>query len=241
MTRDGAAIPASAPPTASGPLFNSSHLGQQLAAAASMRPLIHLGRLNEALEMGGRIPNPGGPAWRPMCLAYAGQANESQVAIEQFLAASRIGEDKDETPCFFLAVLLEGALLSGDGEHADWLSKRLEPLAGLAATQENTVCVARLLGGAAALLGEPERATAYYEQALGVAGRVGNRPEVALTHLQMAELLLDSGSVGAQPLAPLPSREEALSHLDFAIAEFREMKMQPALGRALRHKEVLKA
>ena len=27
MTRDGAAIPASAPPTASGPLFNSSHLG----------------------------------------------------------------------------------------------------------------------------------------------------------------------------------------------------------------------
>jgi uncharacterized protein (DUF924 family) len=34
---------------------------------------------------------------------------------------------------------------------------------------------------------------------------------------------------------------EALEHLDFAIAEFREMKMQPALERALRHKEVLKA
>jgi len=37
------------------------------------------------------------------------------------------------------------------------------------------------------------------------------------------------------------SRAEALTHLDFAIAEFREMKMQPALERALRHKEVLKA
>jgi hypothetical protein len=30
-------------------------------------------------------------------------------------------------------------------------------------------------------------------------------------------------------------------HLDFAIAEFREMKMQPSLERALRHKELLKA
>ncbi|HTE85126.1 MAG TPA: hypothetical protein VK821_10365 [Dehalococcoidia bacterium] len=30
-------------------------------------------------------------------------------------------------------------------------------------------------------------------------------------------------------------------HLDFAIAEFREMKMQPSLERALRHKDVLKA
>jgi hypothetical protein len=30
-------------------------------------------------------------------------------------------------------------------------------------------------------------------------------------------------------------------HLDFAIKEFREMKMQPSLERALRHKEILKA
>ncbi len=33
-----------------------------------------------------------------------------------------------------------------------------------------------------------------------------------------------------------------MRHLDIAIAEFREMKkMQPALERALRHKDVLKA
>jgi serine/threonine protein kinase len=30
-------------------------------------------------------------------------------------------------------------------------------------------------------------------------------------------------------------------HLDFAIKEFREMKMQPSLERALRHKDILKA
>jgi len=36
-------------------------------------------------------------------------------------------------------------------------------------------------------------------------------------------------------------KSEAVAHLDFAIAEFREMKMQPSLERALRHKEILKA
>jgi hypothetical protein len=32
-----------------------------------------------------------------------------------------------------------------------------------------------------------------------------------------------------------------LSLLDFTITEFREMKMQPSLERALRHKDILKA
>ena len=127
-----------------------------------------------------------------------------------------------------------------------------------------------------------------------------HRPELALTHLRIAELLLDVGngsrvsgygdgpadamnraptetgiephSVGrglvprrpepgssaragetpglpeaptsptADSLLPTASvRAEAMRHLDIAIAELRDMKMQPALERALRHKEVLKA
>jgi hypothetical protein len=32
-----------------------------------------------------------------------------------------------------------------------------------------------------------------------------------------------------------------LEHLDFSIPEFRDMKIQPSLERALRHKEILKA
>jgi hypothetical protein len=35
--------------------------------------------------------------------------------------------------------------------------------------------------------------------------------------------------------------ENALEHLDFAIRESREMKMQPSLERALQHKDILKA
>ena len=58
------------------------------------------------------------------------------------------------------------------------------------------------------------------------------RPEAALIRLQLAELLLEHTP---------QERTEAQEHLDLAIAEFRDMKMQPSLERALRHKEILKA
>ncbi len=58
------------------------------------------------------------------------------------------------------------------------------------------------------------------------------RPELALTRLQLCELLLDHYP---------GERKDALEHLDFAIKEFREMKMRPGLERALRRKEILKA
>ena len=49
------------------------------------------------------------------------------------------------------------------------------------------------------------------------------RPEIALTRLQIAELLVEN----------YPSqRDEAMEHLDLAIAEFEDMKMLPSLGRA---------
>jgi len=91
---------------------------------------------------------------------------------------------------------------------------------------------ARHLGTAAALLGQPERAMRYYEQALEVAGKIRFRPELALTHLGIAELMLEHYP---------EERPAAVEHLDFAIAEFHEMKMQPSLERALRHKDVLQS
>ena len=58
------------------------------------------------------------------------------------------------------------------------------------------------------------------------------RPEVALIRLDFAELL--------QEHYP-DEHDAAIEHLDFAIAELRDMKMQPALERALRHRGLLKA
>ena len=36
-------------------------------------------------------------------------------------------------------------------------------------------------------------------------------------------------------------RPEAMEHLEFAIGELRDMKMQPSLERALRHREIMRA
>jgi hypothetical protein len=58
------------------------------------------------------------------------------------------------------------------------------------------------------------------------------RIPVAPTRLQLAELLLQHYP---------HEKSEVIAHLDFVIPEFSDMKMQPSLERALRHKEILKA
>jgi len=112
------------------------------------------------------------------------------------------------------------------------VARHLVPAAAVIATPQALRSIARLLGGAAALQGEPEQARAYYQQALEVCRKARFRPEIALTRLQFAELLLEHYP---------EEKPEALQHLDFAIAEFQEMKMQPSLERALKHKGMLTA
>jgi len=55
---------------------------------------------------------------------------------------------------------------------------------------------------------------------------------LVLTRLQLAKLLLEYYA---------QDRSEVIAYLDFCIAEFQEMKMQPWLARALRQKKLLKA
>ena len=55
----------------------------------------------------------------------------------------------------------------------------LAPLAAIVAYQ---VCFARLQGGAAVLLGEPEKARGFYLQALAACEKIRFRPEIALVH-----------------------------------------------------------
>ncbi len=77
-----------------------------------------------------------------------------------------------------------------------------------------------------------QQAREYYTQAIELCERAGFRPELALSRLGLAEALLEHYP---------EERKEALEHLDFAIAEFQEMKMQPSLERALRHRDILKS
>ena len=93
-------------------------------------------------------------------------------------------------------------------------------------------CIARHLGDASVLLGNAEQARTYYNQAIELCEKTSFRPELALSRLGLAEVLLEHYP---------DERTEALEHLDFAITEFQEMKMQPSLERALRHRDILKA
>ena len=154
--------------------------------------------------------------------------------------------------------MLEAAVLLEERSAAALLAQALAPISLMLGIVPLRTSVARHLGAAAALLGQPDKARAYYQQALEVCAKVRFRPEIALTHLQLAELLLEQAETPSPQSSPKgrgrsPSppgrgqgegealRKEALEHLDFAIAEFQEMKMQTYLERALRHKGLLKA
>jgi DNA-binding CsgD family transcriptional regulator len=131
----------------------------------------------------------------------------------------------DGTPMFELAILLEAATAVGHRRAASVLVARLDGIAHLSIVPVFETCVGRHLGDAAVLLGDRPAARHYYARALQAAGKIGFRPELALTHLGLAELLLDEADDAARP--------EALAHLGTAISELRDMKMLPALRRAL--------
>ena len=195
-------------------------------------PLLYLGRAEEALSAP-RMPSRDS-GWssllrarrhdsrRALCLAHLGRMGEAREALHVALDQHQIGPDKDETPASELVNLLEAAVLMEDPETAALLVGRLNGLDPQIAVEGTWP--ARHLGAAAAMLGNPDEARDYYQQALEAAGKIRFRPEIALARLQLAELLLEH----------YPDEcAEAQDHLDFAIAELRDMKMQPALDRAL--------
>jgi len=198
------------------------------AGLAGKRALLHLGRVEEALG------SPVTRAGMALCLAYAGHAAEATALLDELVVARpSIGAPPDETPIWWGVALLEAGVLV---EHREAVALLLAGLADspfATSGMSNPTCIARHLGAAAALLGRADEARGYADQALKVAELLRFRPEIALTHLQLAELLLD----GADPA----EHADAVAHLDVAIEEFRAMQMRPSLERALRHKELLQA
>ena len=119
-------------------------------------------------------------------------------------------------------------------EHRESAEMLLRRLAGsyVHTTDLWMACTFRYLGAAVALLDRPEEARNYYQEASKVFTEMRFRSELALTKLQLAELLLEHYPY---------EKSDALEYLDFAINQFREMKMQPSLERTLRHREILGA
>jgi tetratricopeptide (TPR) repeat protein len=168
-----------------------------------------------------------------LVLAHLGKKKEASEILEKHVVKRPgIGTPEDETPDWFDNVFLEAAVLISYHEAAELLLKRLG-IAGISITGFYFIsCIPRHLGAAAALLARYDEARKYYQEAIRICTEMQFRPELALTRLQLAELLLDHYP---------EEKKEALEHLDFAIQEFQEMKMQPSLERALRQKKILKA
>jgi DNA-binding CsgD family transcriptional regulator/tetratricopeptide (TPR) repeat protein len=159
------------------------------------------------------------------CLAELGRLEEARALVGPVLDEIAASGSADEAPIFELVYLLEAAIAVGHRRAASALIARLDCVAHLSSGAAFKTCIGRHLGDAAVLVGDRTAARAYYAQALEAAGKIRFRPELALTHLRLAELLLEeAGDI---------ARSEALAHLDIAIPELRDMKMQPALERAL--------
>jgi tetratricopeptide (TPR) repeat protein len=214
-------------------------VGQQYARNWLPRLLLSLGKPAEALSRIGLADEAAGVAtetvwvtgFRALCLAHSGQLALAKEAMEE--AARDYLSDADSSPATLLVEMLEVAVLLKDDVSAAKYARTLAPLASWVTCQQAGItCAGRHLGAAAQLLGRPDEARGYYDQALEVCGKLRFRPEIALTRLELAGLLLDHYA---------DERSTAIGHLDFAIAEFRDMKMQPSLERALRHRELLKA
>ncbi|UCB42804.1 MAG: hypothetical protein JSV77_10200, partial [Dehalococcoidales bacterium] len=166
-------------------------------------------------------------------LAHLIRVSEAAEILDQYVVKRpTIGTPDDEAVMSSDIYFLEAATLIGHRPAAELLLNRLAGCSRRTTGISGITCIGRHLGAAAVLLSRPEEARKYYADALEVATDMRFRPEIALTRLQLAELLLEHYP---------DEKKEALEHLDFAINEFREMKMQPSLERALRHKEILGA
>ena len=229
--------------------LGSPALGYHWAGFITFRALIYLGRAEEAgaarLESrrrGGVVESPRsmGASEAILRLAYLGRADEARAEMHGYLGDLALVAGDADRPVRALAAMLETAILLGEREAIALLAPLLD---GVPGSPYFMTGVARLVGGAYALLGDRQAARASYDRALAWATTLRFRPEIALTRLELAELLLSPLPLGEGEGEGVPQQQqaEAQAHLDFAIEEFRAMKMQPSLERALRHKGLLHA
>jgi tetratricopeptide (TPR) repeat protein len=200
----------------------------------SYRAQIYLGKsltdIERELRTGDR---PMGDPITCLILAHLGLKDEAVEILEKTVVRRPgIGTTEDEIHIWIDTPYLEAAVITGHRRAAELLLNRFSGTGIYTSGLWHITCIPRHLGGAAALLERYDEARNHYQEAIRVCTEMRFRPELALTQLQLAELLLEQYP---------QEKSEAIAHLDFVIPEFRDMKMQPSLERALRHKEILKA
>jgi hypothetical protein len=183
--------------------------------------LMTLGRAEEALRTSWVGSAPGARLTEARCLAAVGRKDEAVEIVEEFARQRGAAALTARWQYFLDTGLLQAAL---DVGHHDAVTLAMPHVEALAANCALTAagCTARLLGDAAAFLGERVAAHAQYASALEVTERMRWREERALTMLGLAKLLL----------AAEEEDERALGRrqLEFAIREFVS---EPPMSRLL--------
>ncbi|MEW6185918.1 MAG: protein kinase, partial [Thermodesulfobacteriota bacterium] len=203
-----------------------------------IRSRVYLGNAARALENGlnglkDQTPNLAQEINSLFCLTHLGRYPEVVEMLERLVMVRHNFDTLEEERFIWPDIIyLESAVLTGHKSAAKLLLTRLTGCKTTSTGLWLTTCKSRHLGGAAALLERYDEAREHYQEAIRVCTEMRFRPELALSRLELAELLLKHFP---------QERSEAIAHLDFCIPEFRDMKMQPSLERALRHKEILKA
>jgi tetratricopeptide (TPR) repeat protein len=212
---------------ARGEEFNLSQFATNVVVFCGFKPLLYRGRYDDVLRGGENEP-----LARAIVFAYQHELTKATQLVDEILnGRPHLGTSDDYGFYWMDVIWLEVAVLVGHRKASELLLRQLAGRSPKTTGWLFPTCIPRHLGGAAAVLERYDEARQYYQEAIKVCTEMKFRPELALTRLQLAELLLEHYP---------KERAEALEHLDFAIKEFREMKMQPSLERALRHKEILK-
>ena len=200
-------------------------------------PLVYLGRADEFLDACANSlheeERKAPLVWSRIigCLAQLGRIAEAQESLDEYV--KRFSVFDGDAPALLLSDLLEAAVLLADESLARRLSDLLASTKFMVVPSDREIrCLGRHLGRAFALRGEADEARVYYDRTLEVCDSIGFQPEIALTRLDLAELLFGH----------FPDERDAASELlNLAIADFRQMRMQPSLERALRHRGLLEA
>jgi DNA-binding CsgD family transcriptional regulator len=206
-----------------GSVYHEAVIGARALYYLGGDPSQHLIEFSGLTGRDGALGRPAAIA-RALVLSFLGRRDEVMAIRATF---GNISSDEDWSGLQVLAGLLEVSVRWADVPSTEKLVARLESMAGRL-QHDYLISFGRLLGEGSELLGRPAHARDFYAQAIATCEKVRFRPELALTRLDLAELLL----------AHYPDEhKEALEHLAFSMNEFGAMHMQPHLARATELRE----
>jgi eukaryotic-like serine/threonine-protein kinase len=178
---------------------------------------------------------PGIPAWRGGVISLAARSGDDDLArleLDRFAGQDFAAVPRDINWIPAMSLLGEAVGLIKDTDRAAHVYEELLPYEGLVVVVGRaTLCagpIDRILGLLAHTTGRMDEGERHLERAIEIATRMGDRPDIALSGLALAELLLDRDASG--------DRERALELLSDTLGAAREMDARWIVDRGLRRR-----